>query len=291
MTQAPASKASWEIDESMNSLIANGDPGAIVVGIDNGGQYRIDELTPWTNPTYGGGDGDLYIDFIVQTLKPIVDANFRTLPDREHTAIIGSSSGGLVSMYAAIEHQDIFGKAGILSPSFWFSEDAYTHVLNTGKQDDMRIYLMAGEQESSTMIPNLTEMYNTFISAGFQPNELSFATHWDGKHSEWYWRREFPWVYLWLFANTTVSVEDESAKSVRVFPNPFAESCVIDLNGFESATQLFVTDASGREMKNYAIRDNRITINKADFGRGVFLLYAENENGLRRFLEKLVVLQ
>ncbi len=282
----------WEIDETLDALFAQGDPGAIVVGIDNGGQYRIDEYSPWYNPSYGGGDGGVYVDFIVQTLKPLIDANFRTLPARVHTAILGSSMGGLISMYAAIEHQDVFGKAGILSPSFWFSNEAYSHVQNTGKEEDMRIVLMAGEQESASMVQNLSSMYSTLIDAGFQANELNYTTHWDGQPSEWYWKREFGWVYQWLFLNTTVSVSEYDRKAVSVYPNPFLGETTLRIKDkTEVGSKLILTDISGRIVKTISIQNQAtITLNSIEIGTGVFLMYLESASGARKFLEKLVVL-
>lgn len=214
----------WEVDESLNELFEAGDPGIIVIGIEHGGSERINELTPWSNPTYGGGQGALYVQFIVETLKPYVDANLRTLPNPEHTGIMGSSLGGLLSMYAAIEHQDVFGRAGVFSPSFWFSDNAYTHVDNTGKEEAMRFYMIGGTQESSTMVPNLQQMYQLLVQEGFsEDDELRLFTHADGQHSEWYWRREFPAAYLWLFAstlNTTDNLQPATQFEVQVYPNP-----------------------------------------------------------------------
>lgn len=70
----------------MNKLFNEGDYGAIVVGIDNGGDSRINEYTPWNNPQYGGGEGDKYIQFVAETLKPFIDANYRTKPSAEYNA-------------------------------------------------------------------------------------------------------------------------------------------------------------------------------------------------------------
>lgn len=71
----------WRVDESMDSLFLTGDYGCIIVGIENGGSSRISEYTPWSHPTYGGGDGDRYVQFIANTLKPYVDENYRTLSE------------------------------------------------------------------------------------------------------------------------------------------------------------------------------------------------------------------
>lgn len=213
----------WEVDESLNELFGNGDDGAIVVGIYNS-SFRLDEYSPWVNPQYGGGQGDEYADWMVETLKPYVDANYRTLSDREHTGIMGSSMGALISLYTAIEHQDVFGKAGIFSPAFWFAgNQAYTHVSSTGKQADMKIYLLAGDQEDSgSVVDDLNAMHNTLSNAGFEDEELFLLTHNDGQHSEWYWAREFPDAYEWLFSNSTATstAEESPGMRVRISPNP-----------------------------------------------------------------------
>jgi len=90
----------WNIDESLDSLNAQ----VIVIGIEHGNDKRIDELTPYKNAKYGGGNADAYVDFIVKTLKPEVDKKYRTKTNPKNTAIMGSSLGGLVSYYAALKY-------------------------------------------------------------------------------------------------------------------------------------------------------------------------------------------
>ena len=84
----------WSVDETLNRLYKDGNASFIVVAIDNGKDKRLDEYSPWKNQKYGGGEGDAYLEFIVKTLKPYIDANYKTLKDKENTAIIGSSMGG-----------------------------------------------------------------------------------------------------------------------------------------------------------------------------------------------------
>ena len=211
----------WQVDESLNQLFAQGDPGIIVVGIDNGGADRLNEYTPWSNPSYGGGEGDAYTKFLIETLKPHIDANYRTRPEREYTGIMGSSLGGLISMYAIINRQDVFSKAGIFSPSFWFTEDIYRLVEELGKQDDLRIYMIGGVTESSAMVNDLNRMYSTLQNVGFQATEINLLTHADGQHSEWYWAREFPAAYQWLFANTLpTNTQEPKEFKIKISPNP-----------------------------------------------------------------------
>ncbi|HNQ27702.1 MAG TPA: alpha/beta hydrolase-fold protein, partial [Aquaticitalea sp.] len=100
----------WEVDETLNQLYSEGDYGAIVVGIDNGGGERLNEYSPWNNPSYGGGQGDLYMDFMVETLKPYIDANFRTKPQPQYNALIGSSMGALISTYGSVKFPEQFAK-------------------------------------------------------------------------------------------------------------------------------------------------------------------------------------
>lgn len=68
----------WKVDEILNSLFEKTGKGFIVVGIENGGEERINEYTPWRNEKYDGGKGAIYIDFIVHTLKLYIDSNYRT---------------------------------------------------------------------------------------------------------------------------------------------------------------------------------------------------------------------
>lgn len=217
----------WQVDEALNQLFDEGDEGVIVVAIDNGGGSRIGEYTPWPNPNYGGGQGDAYVDFIVETLKPFIDENYRTKPGREFTGIMGSSLGGLISFYAAIEHQDVFSKAGVFSASFWFADEVYTHVANTGKEADMRIYMIAGVQEGNPadygeQVADMNAMYNTLLSAGFSADEVRAIAHPDGQHSEWYWAREFPAAYQWLYRENTTGQEEKNWEKplLKAFPNP-----------------------------------------------------------------------
>lgn len=265
----------WEIDESLNTLFDAGDNGAIVVGIANGGAERINEYSPWVHPQYGGGQGDEYAAFIVETLKPYVDANYRTKPEREFTGVLGSSMGGLISLYTAIEYQEVFGKAGIFSPSLCFSDEVYSFVSNTGKEEDMRIYLLAGEQEDNGSVVAANQaMYNTLINAGFGANELNIHTDADGQHSEWYWAREFPFAYEWLCAEVT-STESviEMDQIVLIYPNPTREllriRMMIDLT---PNMRCELTNMNGQVLINTPILDSEMLIDTAYLETGVYML-------------------
>ncbi|GAA0577538.1 alpha/beta hydrolase-fold protein [Rhizomicrobium electricum] len=117
----------WGADTVAAELIAAGKiPPVIIVGIDHKGPERARQYYPqaafgrldpavqrqvMTAPPYS----DAYLRFLVNELKPIVDARFRTRGDRASTFVMGSSMGGLISLYAFAEHPEIFGGAGCLS--------------------------------------------------------------------------------------------------------------------------------------------------------------------------------
>lgn len=199
----------WGIDEALDSMYLKGDYGAIVVGIDNGGSQRLNEYSPWTNAQYGGGQGDQYVDFIVKELKPYIDQNYRTLSDPDNTGIMGSSMGGLISFYAGLKYPDVFGRVGALSSSYWFSSSSYDYPKQKKPSSDSYIYMIAGDKEGGNQTGDMNKMYQILLQEGMKTNQIYKQNHTDGTHSEWYWRREFPKVYQWLFEKKTVSLNNE----------------------------------------------------------------------------------
>ncbi|MBK6948660.1 MAG: alpha/beta hydrolase [Haliscomenobacter sp.] len=189
----------WYVDESMDQLQEAGVPGAIIVAIDNGGELRMNEYSPWAHPRFGEGEGAEYVQFIIETLKPFIDQHYRTLPGPEHTGIMGSSMGGLIALYAIVEYQDFFGKAGIFSPSLWYSKEAFRHIQTKGNQKNPKLFLAAGQLEGPHVIRDLNKLHQTLIKSGFPAAFIKKVIHEDGKHQEWYWAREFPTAYEWLF--------------------------------------------------------------------------------------------
>ncbi|MEO1049548.1 MAG: alpha/beta hydrolase-fold protein [Bacteroidota bacterium] len=190
----------WGIDESMNQLFGEGQKSAIIVGIDNGGDRRMHEYSPWVNSQYGGGEGEQYGKFIVETLKPYIDEHFRTLPDREHTGIMGSSMGGLISYYIGLQYQDTFSRLGIFSPSFWFGQELHDFALDFKPTHDFKIYFLMGAKEGKVMVNNMKKVYNELLQAGIPKEQMFYLIAKDGEHREWFWQREFPKAYTWMFA-------------------------------------------------------------------------------------------
>ncbi|MGE0482204.1 MAG: alpha/beta hydrolase [Phycisphaerae bacterium] len=147
--------AEWAVDETAEQLIADGRiRKPIIVGIYNNAD-RMHEYTPWSDAQRGGGGrADAYLAFIIETLKPMIDRTYRTLPDREHTAIGGSSLGGLVSLYAAARHPDVFGAAAVVSPALWWNDRAILDVVkNAELHKSIRLWIDIGTDEAVAKTP------------------------------------------------------------------------------------------------------------------------------------------
>jgi predicted alpha/beta superfamily hydrolase len=184
----------WNVDEKLDSLKAP----VIVVGIEHGNDKRIDELTPYKNEKYGGGNADNYLDFIVKTLKPYIDKNYRTKTKAKNTTIMGSSLGGLVSYYAILKYPEVFGKAGVFSPSFWFSKDIYT-LTEQAPKNKTKIYFLCGDKESDGMVAEMEKMetlldHNRCYCLHLTKDKIVKG----GEHNEKLWRDNFINAILWL---------------------------------------------------------------------------------------------
>jgi alpha-glucosidase len=215
----------WKVDETLTRLENEGYETAIVVAIDNGGSHRIDEYSPFINPSYGGGEGDDYLDFIIGSLKPAIDAEFRTLDGPENTGIMGSSMGGLISHYAYFRNPEVFGRIGIFSPSYWFSDEYFSYTSQQGKSGEPRLAIVAGSQEA-TISENANQMKEILENQGFTEEDLLVEIVPNGTHSESFWAQEFEDAFMWLFNPDQLDeIRVKKTKPISIYPNP-AESYV-----------------------------------------------------------------
>lgn len=184
----------WNVDEKLDSLKAQ----VIVVGIEHGNEKRIEELTPFKNEKYGGGNADNYLEFIVKTLKPYIDKNYRTKIKAKNTIIFGSSLGGLVSYYGALKYPEIFGKAGVFSPSFWYTNDIFTFTEKIPKIKT-KLYFLCGDKEDENMVKDMTKMEKLLDTKRCYCLHLTKSkVVKGGEHNEKLWRDGFVKAVLWL---------------------------------------------------------------------------------------------
>lgn len=189
----------WGVDENLNELSRTSDLNLIVVGIDNGREHRNTELIPWENERIGQPEGDAYMRFVVEVVKPYIDREYRTRPGREHTAIMGSSLGGLISHYAIYKYPQVFSKAGIFSPSYWVSDKVFELTRDNPVPEDARLYLLVGGKEGEMMYEPMERMYQLIKDMGHPAGYIAAKNNPEGKHNEPFWRSEFKEAILWLF--------------------------------------------------------------------------------------------
>ena len=189
----------WRVDESFNHEIGNGRVReAIVVGVDNT-PSRIYEYSPTPDPVWGGGGGDLYLDFLQDTVKPWVDGNYRTLPGAGDTFLMGSSLGGLISFYAGWTRPEVFGAVGCMSSSFWWDSESLTVAVEThsGPRPMARFYLDSGGLQDGAL--QTFRMRDALLALGYLPDrDLLHVYDPLGIHHESSWAARFPGAIRWL---------------------------------------------------------------------------------------------
>jgi len=191
----------WAVNKRLAKLYPEGFGNVIVVAIDHAEEYRIKEFTPYDHPKFGEGEGDEYVKFITQELKPEIDSKFRTLAGREHTAIGGSSMGGLISLYAGLTRPNVYSKMMIFSPALWIAPPIYDLAKSFSPTEETRVYLYTGDNESEFLVPNMKRIQH-YLLQGQEQNqqfEVHLSIKEQGTHSEHFWGEEFPDSLKWLF--------------------------------------------------------------------------------------------
>ena len=193
----------WGVDEALDTLGLKYKE-CIVVGIDNGGDKRLNEYCPYdfnlggiaANNRSNVGEGGKYVDFLAKTLKPYIDKKYRTLKDSKNTFMAGSSVGGLISMYALLKYPKVFGGAGVFSPAFWVGPKIFDDIKTKGKKVNAKIYFYASDEEGESMVPMTLRAFNEMHRVS--KSKMCEVIRAGGKHNEQRWRIEFPLFYEWL---------------------------------------------------------------------------------------------
>ncbi len=200
----------WNVDETVNRMAEAGQvQPVIVVGIYNTSD-RVFEYTPATDRARGGGGANLYADFLVNELKPFIDDNYRTLPDRANTGVMGSSLGGLVSLYLAWEYPNVFSKVGAMSTSYgWANEHILRFVEGKSRPRGLTVWIDMGTAEDSTdrdgdEVPDILSQHRRFrdilMEKGFDLGRtLRFVEDEGAVHNERAWASRFPQALEFLY--------------------------------------------------------------------------------------------
>jgi predicted alpha/beta superfamily hydrolase len=193
----------WRVDESAEALIRAGavEP-LIIVGIYNSGPRRTDEYTPTRDPRMKvGGKAHLYGRFLVEELKPFVDATYRTRAGVSDTGIGGSSLGGLVSLWLALGYPDVFGKLAALSPSVWWNGRMIVRqVESLRRRTRARIWLDMGTKESRYGVADARALRDALVRRGWRlQHDLEYREVEGGRHDESSWAERVPDVLRYLY--------------------------------------------------------------------------------------------
>jgi predicted alpha/beta superfamily hydrolase len=177
----------WMIDETMRILDAmNLVRKAIVVGV-----YPQDRMADYTLPGY-----EEFGDYLVEELKPWVDAEHRTRSGPADTAVMGSSLGGVVSLYLAWQWPGVFGNAGCLSSTFGFRDDLHERIESEPKRP-IKIYLDSGWPRDNYETTRI--MRNTLRARGYREGEdLFYLAFPRARHDEqaWAMRAHIPFQFF-----------------------------------------------------------------------------------------------
>ncbi len=158
----------WELDEVLDSLYELNGKQSIIVGIYNSDENRLTEYKPFpSDRVYSDKvvSGDKHAEWIVKSVKPWIDARYRTKKDPRSTIIGGASLGGLMSYYMLMEYPETFGAAIVFSPSFWVHEQVYTLHEKNEQLFNQKIYFDAGELETPT-VESIEKMREILIKHG-----------------------------------------------------------------------------------------------------------------------------
>ncbi len=195
---ASSSFGEWHVDEHLNSLFDQGYIIPIVIGIDHGDSYRLNEYSIEESENYNiTPKGDLYLEFLIETLKPFIDSHYRTLSNKENTGIMGSSLGANIAAYGILTASEVFNLAGIFSPAFKMAPSLYSYPLK--KSESIRIYELCGSNESKDMVANMMEMDSLFMSYNNSREQIQFKIVEGAKHNETLWSNGFKEAILFLF--------------------------------------------------------------------------------------------
>lgn len=174
----------WFVDEKVEYLIGKGIiEEIIVVGVYHGGEQRIDEYT-WKPAEGCGGQGKRYARFLTKELKPFIDQTYRTLPEREHTAVMGSSLGGIISFYLAKHCPKVFGKIAMMSPALDWDELEDPKLFKLPK--DLEVWLDMGTEEREGLV-DATLRLEEALAARIGRERLHCFIHEGAEHSEDAW--------------------------------------------------------------------------------------------------------
>ena len=192
--------ATWQLDDILRDVAARG-LEAIVVGLHNVADERLIEYSPFPDRRHGGGGADRYLAFLTDTVKPRVDRLFRTSRGSQRTATLGSSMGGLFSLFAWLRRPDVFSQAGVMSPSLWFGRDRLFDFVEAAPLPRGRIYLDVGTAEGAGTLRDVRTLRAMLEAKGASEGDsFTYVEARGGRHDEQSWSKRLGSALEFLLA-------------------------------------------------------------------------------------------
>jgi len=274
------------IDEILDALHADGDPGVIAIAIEFDPVHRGDEYLPWVNNQAGGGQAEEYLAFITDTLKSWVDANYRTIPDRISTGLFGISNGGVFATYAAVSRSDVFGRVLAFSSTYCLNPEIFDYISDsTPPGGFLRLGFLSGQEEASDLCPagsfpdGQQEVMTRLETAGYAMSGVRAEVKSPSAHAFWFWEDHFSEMYQWLMADVATSVDTSvplPATTFDLYPNPGGSSMSLFVSGSREVP-VTVFDALGRIVVRSTASPGRNTIDSSRLPSGPYFVRLEDE--------------
>ena len=179
---------SWRLQRAADEAIGSRKTAPMIIaGIDHAGDARANEFTPTFDAIKKiGGHADAYGRMLIDEVKPLIDARYRTNPD--DNAIGGSSLGGLVSLYTALCHPDIFRRVAAMSPSVWWDHRVILREVDRYESPRRaRIWLDIGGREGMEAINGARALRDRLRARGWTDANLGYFEDRRADHSEASW--------------------------------------------------------------------------------------------------------
>lgn len=223
--------AEWQLDETLTRLTAEGIIGDVIVVAVHNTPRRTDDYTPsrvsneWINDQ--GGDLSAYGKFLTEELMPYINSTYRTLIGPDNTVVMGSSLGGIASFYLIGWYPEIFGGAGVISPSFWWGDVQVTNdLLSMDFAPGAKIYIDGGYNEGddeTTMAQQMRTVYSALKEKGLTDfTNLYYYEDPDGTHNEVTWAKRLHMPLTFLFGDpdfTASEIEEVTVSPVEIGPD------------------------------------------------------------------------
>lgn len=195
----------WQAREAADGLLAGRriEP-LIMAAVYHGGEKRIHEYTPTKTRKLGGGGANLHAWMMTEELRPWLAERYRILPQARHTALAGSSLGGLAALYLGLTHPGVYGRLGVMSPSVWWDQRVILKMVQ-GLQHPQRqkMWLDVGTEEGSAPFGSTRDvrlLKAMLVTRGWREDRsLQYLEVEGADHSERAWAARFPAVLEWLF--------------------------------------------------------------------------------------------